>query len=146
MGSPPTQAIPASSGRIAPGPTPGFHLDFTFQCFDKSPCRTQAFRHFTSAMQNVILAVNYLVGKDVWQVFYRAFYWFYWGFMWQGAHTTMFLLVSLVGFYCWFSCGRVPRPRSLSLSSRGWRRSLAASLAIAETGTSFSASETRSSN
>ena len=57
------------------------HLDFTFQCFDKSPCRTQAFRHFTSAMQNVILAVNYLTGKDVWQVFIHPFYWFYWGFI-----------------------------------------------------------------
>ena len=52
-------------------------------------------------MQNVILAVNYLVGKDVWQVFIRPFYWFYWGFMWQGARTTIFLLV-LIGFSRWF--------------------------------------------
>ena len=33
------------------------------------------FRHFTSAIQNMILAYGYLTGKD----------------MWQGAQTTIFL-------------------------------------------------------
>jgi len=37
--------------------------------------RTEAFRHFTFAMQNVILAINYLIGKN----------------MQQGAQTTIFL-------------------------------------------------------
>jgi len=37
--------------------------------------RTEVFRHFTSAIQNMILAYNYLTGKD----------------MWQGAQTTIFL-------------------------------------------------------
>ena len=37
---------------------------------DKLCCRTEAFRHFSPAMQKVILAVNYLTGKNVWQVFH----------------------------------------------------------------------------
>ena len=74
MGSLPTQTIPASSGGIPP--------HWTHFRVDKSPFRTEAFRHFTSAMQNVILAINYLIGKN----------------MWQGAHTTIFL-ANMPGFY-----------------------------------------------
>jgi len=53
------------------------HLGITAYSSHPGLVRTQAFRHFTSAMQNVILAVNYLTGKDVW----------------QGAQTTIFLAV-----------------------------------------------------
>ena len=67
-------------------------------------------------MQNVILAINYLIGKNMWQGTHTTiflanmpgFYWFYWCllvficligffllfvFMCQGAQTTIFLAV-----------------------------------------------------
>ena len=37
--------------------------------------RTEVFRHFSAAMQNMILSYGYLTGKDCW----------------QGAQTTIFL-------------------------------------------------------
>ena len=142
MGSLPTQTIPALSGRISPD------CKVTPFNVDKSICRTEAFRHFTSAMQNVILAVNYLTGKDKWQgaqttfffaimpghLLFLLFFCYSFGFYW----TLLFLFVFIS-----FLCGKVLRPPSFSLSSRVWRRSVAASLPTAETGTSFSASEPR---